>query len=134
MGLAMSMTQVDQRDEPSPIVTCNVNDRNYSREEYILDSIERIKRGERLYLPVGEMIDANQLPPILRHKYERKKAFADGSTSIIFTLFRGALDEIKQAFAKLNIELNVEEYRGGMLSDLHDMPNALSGYFISRKN
>lgn len=96
----------------------SINDRDYGREEYIDDCIQKILRGEEAFISTGGCVSSGSLVPILREKY-----------SGFFPGFSGALKEVVQAVQKAGKKVVVKELpNGGIYGDPDSGPD---GYFLS---
>src|ERR1700732_3625476 len=109
----------------TPQVARPVSDRNYGREEYIDDCVNRILKGEEVLITFGGIFTSDSLPPILREKY-----------SAYFPGFEKALEEIVR-IVKARLEypatLREREYIGGSQSDMSG-EISVDGMYLRIKN
>ncbi len=107
----------------TPRVNRTLEDRNYGREEYMDDCVQRIIQGEKVFISTGGVVSSTNLPPIIREKY-----------SAFFPGFEDALDEVKAIVAHRlgsSSKLTTSELREDSDSYIfYGTPNLLMGYYV----
>jgi hypothetical protein len=118
-------SEVTSTSKPKLQVQREITHRDYGREEYIDDCVQRVCCGQRVLVTLGGSFDPKNLPEVLRSKY------SDGW----FPGFEGAKEEVTSRLDKLSKKYLVEEFRGGSNSDLlgipYDSSMSLDGYVIT---
>lgn len=93
--------------KPSSAMT----DRNYGREAYIADCVEKLKQGKEVSITCGAFYDISSLPPALAEKYKQKTSYPCGW----FDGFDGAKEEILKRVAEIGLQILLDESPQGTL-------------------
>jgi hypothetical protein len=80
-----------------PCVARSLTDANYGREEFVEDCVNRILRGENIYLlAIGGYFACKDLPPILEEKY---RLLNNGSEMVFIPGFIGIMEQVLNILA-----------------------------------
>lgn len=109
---------------PAVRVPRPIEDRDYGREEYIEDCVQRVLKGEEVLVTFGCICSAESLIPVLRAKYTG-----------FFPGFRGALKEVVSGVEKAGKKVLQKPLMFGNNSDALGLENSgPDGYFVSLDN